>query len=600
MTSTRTRLRSSHDGGVSAESAAQAGADGSRTLRYVLVTVLSAVMCAAWLHVWQTADGVPDVGGDPLYVQATVQAWGDGGPLGRAENLSWPSSYAPWSLPQLGIGVSLSSWLMVGVLSIGSSTAVTWTYVMTAAMNGAGVLLLLRSVPRARSSLAVVVLAAVAGAGTFVLEKYGFGHLNVAAFYPCAVLLAVLLRWSSATPSERRGIALLLLGAHAVGPLWWSFVSLFLIAGVIGIALLRREISETRPLLAFGALVGLGVLPSLMLYASQANPNATATRSAWDSNFYGGRLADVLFASPALNSSVDVIASLAAGASVEPSRTGLLLGGCAAMLVATVIVGRVRADDVFGSRLGDLSIVVLLMFLAGGLGNLQAAGFVLMGGSSPARVWSRLVVLLALLGLVIVVRALLAVQSQGAPAPGSSRRLLMPHALAGLAVVASLGWVLDARALPRPLPQSAQQAAEQQAISFLRGELAPCPVAQLPVDAFPVPRVASQAGDIGNFYYRPFVPYLLAPEFQWSYGAIATATAPPLDVLTAAPTAVELQGVGQRGFCAVLFDKMLAQASASRGLTLPGTDVSGLGSPSFTTDRYDVFVLAGAPAAAAR
>jgi len=53
------------------------------------------------------------------------------------------------------------------------------------------------------------------------------------------------------------------------------------------------------------------------------------------------------------------------------------------------------------SAFKQLSIVSILFFVLGGLSNLQASFFVIIGSASPMRTWSRLSILIAILGLCL-------------------------------------------------------------------------------------------------------------------------------------------------------------------------------------------------------
>lgn len=134
---------------------------------------------------------------------------------------------------------------------------------------------------------------------------------------------------------------------------------------------------------------------------------------------------------------------------------------------------------------------------------------------------------------------------------------------------------------------------EYPAVEFIRSNtVAPCPVLQLPVTAGLAPRTAGAQNNRVEFYYRGYVPYLMAPEYAWTYGAVSKGALTRLDEIGGGVTSRDA-GVLEP-FCAVLFDQGEATGLLVDGQLQPGSDVSGLGVPDFTGDRFEVYLLESA------
>jgi hypothetical protein len=123
-------------------------------------------------------------------------------------------------------------------------------------------------------------------------------------------------------------------------------------------------------------------------------------------------------------------------------------------------------------------------------------------------------------------------------------------------------------------------------------------VLQLPVTAGLKPRTSGAQTARADFYYRGYVPYLIAPDYSWTYGAISRDALDKLDALAGgdpAPSDAALEP-----YCAVLFDKLEAagvmiDAEMENGGPQPGSDPSRLGEPDFIGERFDVYLLGSQP-----
>ena len=137
------------------------------------------------------------------------------------------------------------------------------------------------------------------------------------------------------------------------------------------------------------------------------NYSGEGSRFPWQSDVFGGRFLDLVLSSPFLNERFNLIEKLQEGISPEAKTSfiGLVLGLSVIILFIYILNDQNYKLDI-PRDFKKLSLIILLFFTVGGLGNLQAGFFVLFDQVSPARVWFRLGVVLGILGLFILFKFL--------------------------------------------------------------------------------------------------------------------------------------------------------------------------------------------------
>jgi hypothetical protein len=558
----------------------------ARLVVYLIPAFLSAlvVVIALGLFSW-VPGGIFSQGGDTLWVQAMAQAHAQAGPIGADQHLGWPIGLSPWSHPQLGLFFGIVTWL-AGAIGFGSAASTGIVVGAVAALVCAGTTLFLRTVVHDRFKATVVIFSIAVGASPFVIGK--LGHFSVAGVFLIPIAFAVT---NKRYPTRFRRVAWLSVGAVAaiLSPLWWVVVAGFLLFMGLIVSLVSLRGKTAGAWLTGGSACIIGFFVQYLVALGFAESTTIVTRGAWESNFYGGRFVDFLTASPLVNSLVPVQARLSGGGSPEPSMVGIVLVVAAifaVFLVVAVFPGKIASRD-HSYILRTTTTLTLLAFVVGGLGNLQAGLAALMETSSPARVWARLIVVLALLGLAWV---LLAVRDTG---PGRAfRKTVVAVPILALVSVFVLAEVTSTRT---PEPAQAQGFSEYGPVSFLRENLAPCPVAQLPQDDFPLPRALPKdvidTAYVQGLYYRPFIPYVMAPEFYWSYGSWNPSAKNRMQDLNRTLDDADLEYLKSGGFCAVLYDTRLADVAKTGGKKLEGRDLRVTIPPSYSNERYQVFLL---------
>jgi hypothetical protein len=335
------------------------------------------------------------------------------------------------------------------------------------------------------------------------------------------------------------------------------------------------------------AVVVGGALPIALSLTHEVGAD-TWNRQPWDSTIYSGSLTDFVLGSPFVTSLVPRLETLLPATSRELSVVGGIpaLAAIAAIVIALTAYLRFTAED--RRRIGWLLVllqIALLTFVTLGLGTTQEALLSLVGIESPLRGWSRLTILIAIIGIVLVSPWL---SDRAEEARGRWR---IAPILVGALIVAIA--VLDARSTLMAPPRAVPTLEEKPALAYLDANVGDCPVAQLPVGTFPDYPMADGSDVALSYYYRGFVPYILEPDRTWSYGAaLGTESDSLMRSLPPTVTAAELQRLRSAGYCAVLYDNEYAQWLRDRGLNWSGQSMQEV-APSWSGQRFDVYALPG-------
>lgn len=546
-------------------------------LGYATSVLAPFVLILLFHHPWSKPAGIlTGPGMDMAWMQASFQAMGQAGPFGVDEHLAYPEGFSAWSNPVFGVFASVLGWISVGLAGFSPVTSLMLFAAVCGGLNGASGYYFMRGVVPRGSTVLVTAFAVAIGANAFVLTR--LAHANLLTFFVIPVAFGAVLRLARASRSARvlPTAAGVFLVAAVVG-MWWVLVALAIMLVAAVPFLVRREWLTVRAFMwVVGALV-LGLVVQAVLTVVAAVPGASG-RLPWESNTFGGHLVDVLVSSPAVNAT-GLTGPLLQGASTELAFVGLVLAVAAAVTVFVVVAMIGRSGS--AAILSALSLVTLLFFIAGGLGNAQAGLAVLVADGSPARAWARLLLVLGVLGLAWI---LLASQRRAAwlDVPVGRGRVTRSSLVGSLALVLVItAYVADAAPVARP---ASLTMAARPDLGFIRDRLDPCPVLQLPANGIRTPDKLPQDAGAG------FVPYLMLPDYIWSYGYTERPTQVWAAGLPPRIGAGEIPAIRSKGFCAILLDRKLAERLIQQGRILPGLDLQGL-SPAYSDDRYSVFVL---------
>lgn len=548
--------------------------------------VLSIVVTVWWMHP-QVNSFTLQTHGDQAWMQASAQVGMQSGPFATNTHTGWSSGFDPWAYPTGGaIGFFTMAWLfglvedsssnvLVGIMAVTAAAIATATY--AAVRVGAA-----RPVHRYVAWLAALAM----GISPYVLSKTG--HYLVAALYLVPVVIAVIGVLRVRRSRRLTGWLLALVAATAlVSTLWWTLVVAYLLAFGLLIAIVLRNWPWVRLTGMVLGAVGVGAMLPIGLSLTHAVSAATWNRQPWDSRGLSGSLTDFVLASPFLRSLWPGLDHILPATSAELSTVGLLPSVAALAALAMALTAYLRFTDDDRRSIGWLLValqVTLLTFLTLGLGTMSEALLSLVGIESPLRAWSRLSIVVALIGIMLVAPWL-------SDRVAALRGRLRPVVLSLVAVVAVALMLADVRAIVAMTPRTLPDIAEVPAVDYLAETVGDCPVAQLPVGSFPDFPMADGTELSITYYYRGFVPYLLNPEGHWSFGAaLGTASDTLLRSLPATVEMPDLLALRSAGYCAVLYDNEYAEWVRTRGMEWPGEATRGL-VPDWSGERFDVYLL---------
>lgn len=561
-------------------------------MRRDLLTVIALALVVGAFSTWWMHQDVNSftlqTHGDQALIQASAQVAMQSGPFATNPHVGWFSGFNLWSFPAVSsLGFYGGAWFL-GLFVSSSSNVLALLMGAVAASVAVSSYVALRLAPPGPTSRLVCALGALAlGLSPYVLSK--LGHFNVASWYliPSVVAIIALLRRVSSNRA-RLGLLAVLAVIALLSPLWWSFVAIYvlLIGGVLA-AVLRRW-TWLRASAAVTAAVMIGTAIPTALAVVQRVPGGSWNRQPWDSVVFGGSLFDVVFASPWVPRLWSGAEELTPALSRELSPVGLVVG----VMAIVAIIASLSTFLGFSERWREhrwLFIgtqISLLAFLSMGLGPVQEAVLSMVGVESPLRVWSRLIIVVAFLGMLLAVPYLSGLMSR-ALAGGVVQRVLATAA--GLAVVVVV--VVDTFGIELMTPRTVPDLPEGEAVAYLQGEYGPCPVAQLPVGTFPDFPMFDGTPEAIDYYYRGYVPYLLNPDGYWSFGAPAGTASDSL--MRSLPPDVgtnSLLTLSDAGYCAVLFDTQYSSWLQSSEGDWAGMRMGDL-PPAWHNQRFAVFDL---------
>ncbi len=507
----------------------------------------------------------------------------EGNFLGISTNVGWPDGFAVWSNPAYGFGPYYASLLLS--LIFGSLNVYQLYFLVLAvglSINSfAGYWMAAREFS---NKIYPLLIGLLIGLSPFGLLR--IGHMPVAWFYFPIIVIGVAFRLNRGQIQKFNAFLILAIGG-IFSPLWWTIATL-LIAFFVFLTTLFKKQSFLHDFINWGLiLTGIitSILPTFSLMVVSRDYSGEGSRFPWQSDVFGGRFLDLVLSSPFLNSRFDLIEKLQEGISPEArtSFIGLVLGASVIILFIYLLNDQNYSIDV-PSDFKKLSLIILLFFTVGGLGNLQAGFFVLFDQVSPARVWFRLGIVLGILGLFIVLKFLDSVN-------------LSNSKIVFISIILVMLSLLDLNSITKREFIKTPDLIEYAPTKFLETKTKDCPVLQIPIDTYPLMQdFLGQNGD--KFIYPQMIPYTLSSNNKWSL--VATPNNVYWKNYREMPSEVNSENVmilKQNGFCAILFDKDFStwQIERNAGLDFtpgvwPGLRVN-LPKIDFENDRYQVYLL---------
>ena len=511
---------------------------------------------------------------------------GQVGLFGVTKHLAWPTGSDPWRLPQLGMLIGGWARVTVGWLSMGTATSILFYVSMAAAINSLAMVFFLRSLIGSKYRKITVTLSVFLSASLFT-----FAHqLNLASFFIIPLSIGILCRLNNLDTQNRKRWLWLLVVTAIVSPLWWVVVMVLIYPFVLLSHAIRRLWTMAQEVLIVWGCVLAGLLTQAIIFilAASRGPGADNSRQPWVSNYFNGNLTDLFIGSTFIKKIAPSFVS-----KIMPGASGDLGFGLPIMITALVAVLAVIASPPIRTssnlnlgHIRPITLITLLYWLGGGLGNLQAMFAVVLGTVSPARVWYRMILILGILGSGWI---LLGLKHFESTFQRFGKRVTKIVAVV-LGLVLMVGGLGDLRYLNhkgRYWWPTAQQTTTP-AVDFIGDHTNVCQVAQYPNEANPNVRI-NVGWDLR--LYKGMIPYILEPNYTWTHGSYDPENVDGLGIYPQTLTDADFSNLEEQGYCAVLFDKEMSQTAIDQQIDIEGKKIKVSRKSDYEDSMYEVYIL---------
>lgn len=543
------------------------------------------------INLWAFLDSTNLIqGGDLSSELAIAKIAYSGNLLGFTNEIGWPEGFSIWSYPLTGIGPILTYYIL-GLFK--TNFSIFFIYLLTSLI---GNLINMISAywmikPQVKNNIYSYIFALVVGLSTLIY--YRIGHMPVIWFYFPLIILGLWLRYVS-KPVKLTKLFFIIFIAGALSPAWWVFVVIFF-SFTISVILLGK-FRQNRTNYIFWTTVWtvsfVSLLPTYVLYTFNKSFVGELARNQWESNTFGGRFSDLFLLSPTINSGLNLPQKLIDGVSPESSQNviGIILAASFFVALIFALYNTLVPNPNYPGDLTLLIFIIFMYFISGGLGNLQATLFTLINEASPARAWSRLLILISILGLYIFVKYL------------DSKNFKIKYILMISIFFASLS-ILETSYSKTTDLKKIYELEEYLPVQYIQNNSDNCPILQIPLDTIPVPQdFTFQNGT--DFFQNEYIPYLISPKNKWSLGGSPGSKHWKDQIsLTREVNSLVASQLKEKGFCGMLFDKFFAQWQIERSAGLnrvtgensnsgdwPGITIEGL-VPSYENSRFQVYLF---------
>jgi len=540
-----------------------------RALPY-LVAALISLSAALWTYrPWQMAGAIMVPSGDSLAYHTWVQNTIESGWYETSDRLAAPfvQNNHPFTVTDEFLYAAIGRVFAPILGSAGA--AVTWWVVLSfplAAITAVGLARYLRLSP---------VASVVPGVAFALLPDHFLRasvlHVNLATTWviPIGLLAAVsLMHPPPCTPRKRVWFEIALLTGCVITSLvsayYAVFAGLLVAAAGIGALVATRAwrvllVTAGRGMALVGPLTVAALVDHIYLPSHMGYEAVSVTRSAADSELYGGKIAAMLLP-PSTNRfmflhNIRTNYDLTYPNAAEGPALGLVASIGFIGLVCWMFLAYWRRttanDDMRIRTLAALTWVGLFVYVVGGFGTVWS--MILQGGG--IRVWSRMHVFLALLALLAV----------GITIDRIGRFWLRFAIVALVTVIALVDQTSPAYRPNADLAKAvrAETTRMTKAIGARAGSGAM--IYQYPQVNFPIAnRVTAPASA-----YDGFLPYLYSDDLRWSYGGLEGDPAADWQLsLAARPLADQVALLAAAGFAGILVDRVTLSSTPEQAVQI--------------------------------
>jgi len=522
---------------------------------------------------------------DGIFTQVQIQSFIDGAILGSTNHLGFPLGYSHWLSPQFSVVEAVFIWFLgntttftnYGLISIIGLTTLICNLVSMHFLGGV----------LSKNRLISFTFGIIGLTTPFALNS--LMHPHVMKIFIIPITLILLVNLINKNRITKRFIVVLLLSILGTSLFWINvLLAIFIVLIMIQVLDLIFRKSKSDFLLYYlkiGFYIFVGFIFNTSLYYYNYELMGDRDRLAWQSDLFSGKFTDVLLGSPFLNSFISQLQELVPGSS--PETWAMMLG---IPLMISFVMGvylsisfvPLNSNNDLSLAFKQISIVSILFFVLGGLSNLQASFFVFIGSASPMRTWSRLSVLVAILGLSLLYLTMLSSVKK-------IRILSAIFIIFAFLDLASINKLFDSKS-------NWPEHEAYKAINFISVELKPCPILQLPIDTYLLPQSALDQGY--RYYWSGLIPYISLPKFSWTAATYTNSGGwRNLEKLPSVFTEATIKDVS-KDYCAILFDKDFSQYQIDRKAGLngtqglwPGLQIESNIEPQFEDNRFSVYLI---------
>jgi hypothetical protein len=522
--------------------------------------------------------------GDALQHQYWFQLISQTNLIDIDNNIASPVGDSIWSNPQLGLLISVLALVLQDIFQFNSSQSVTIVFLIIGTINFIFTLKLARIVKL--NYVLTTLLSLTIGLSPFYLEK--IGALGVAAFYPLIAVLVTLISSQSKVKGNLNREYFFLFMIIFTASFWWLIVMAAVIFPVLIVNFVYHLIFKgVNSIYKYWLNLFFITYGSLALYffvsLQYSRLRGENRWQPWQSEIFSGKFSDLLLGSPLLSSLIpDLISTLAGGTS--PGATGDRLGFVQTLGVFFLIFfimfyliaeSLTKIHDFWIRHLIFFGFILVLFYISGGLGNLTSGLLILLEQTSPIRAWSRINMIISLIGLLLLTF------------------YLQKYSSKKLQIIVTLAMVMltyaDLTNSKKPIFSKISESMEYQVSKYASEKVVSCKILQIPVDTQPIPQDYLNENR-GAFYYSGYKQYILNPELSWSFGNWTQSYGWLYEA--AIPTLLDREWLNARNenICGVIYDKEFAKWRELSAENWPGLKVN-LGNPSFTNSRYDFYLI---------
>lgn len=518
---------------------------------------------------------------DGLLVQAQIQSIIDSGIFGATNHLGYPFGFTQWNNPEISYLHALFIWISSQFISITPYGYLLLITFATIFLNS--ILIFYLSTLLIKNKIFNYLFLFIGALIPYSL--YSLDHPHVITTYIYISILILIMKIDNLSFKAIYFFLIILLATNMFQLITIFFIFTILIIVYSLISLLEKQnFDKLQNLFKIYFCILVIFMINFINYFAHSNINGKNGRTAYQSDIFAGKLTDLLLSSPFLNRLLPNLETLQLGVSGEIRQIGFpLLISSFLGIVFVITYPFMKFNDFRFSIMLSLLIITLLTFITGGLGNLQASLFVMAGEVSPMRSWSRLSIFIGLTSLVLVILFL-----------KHYFTLMQINVFMSLLLIMA---VLDFSQIERDskFDSNILSIEESGFINYLKSNLEPCPVLQLPIDTYFIPQSALDQG--WRYYWNGMISYVALPEFKWTSAVYVDS--PGWKSLTEIPTEINktyLKSISTN-YCAIVFDKNFSQYQIDRKAGLdstqglwPGLRVSDEIIPNFQDSRYSVYL----------